>query len=145
MKNGPPSRCKFAAIIDPKPGQSTQVWARRHMVDYKSFGMSLSENYPISFIEVMLVKTGLAEHLAERLGTSRAPEPTNLNNACWGLNCEPDVVREAGLCPYIWEYGKLVRKSCRLINYMAADGKSTDSFRDMFNGNRPRDVWWGKG
>lgn len=146
VKNGPPSECSFAAIIHPKPGESTQVWARRHMVDYESLGLNHSGNFPISFIEVMMVKTGLVEHLAGRLGPSRTPESTKLNNACWGLNCEPDVVCEARLCPYICEYGKFVRKSCRLINDLA-NGKSRPGgfSRDMFKSNRPRDVWWGKG
>lgn len=144
VANGPRSQCNLFAIVKPKPGQSTEVWGRRHMVDFKSLGMDLSENFPISFIEVMMVKTSLVEHLAGQLGPCSTPESTRLNNSCWGLIFEPDVVREASICPYFWEYEKWVREAWRRNN-VTANGKSTDFLWNMFSGNRPGDVWWGKG
>lgn len=124
------------------------------MVDFASLGMNLVEttvyawDTPISFIEVIVVKTDLSGHLERELRLSSAPESTKLKNAWWGLKCDPDVVREAGGCPYLWEYSQEVRNIWRRIKgedyYMEIKGNRA-LFQDLSASARPRDVWWGKG
>lgn len=65
-----------------KPGQPSEIWGRRQMVDFASLGMNLMEtntyawDIPISFIEVLMVKTDLGGHLAKELSLLSAPEST---------------------------------------------------------------------
>lgn len=114
------------------------------MVDFDSLGMEISENFPISFIEVMMVQTNLIEHLAGKLGSSSTPDSTKLANAWWGLTCDPHVVRDTLGCPYVWEYVKEARNTSRRNNAIA-NGKPGGFFLRMFSGTRPKDVWWEKG
>lgn len=154
VKNDPRSQCNIHDLITIKPGQPSEIWGRRHMVDFASLGMNLVEttdyawDIPISFIEVMLAKTDLVGHLASELCLPRAPESTKLENAWWGLKCDPDVVREVGGCPYFWEYGNEVRTTWRRIKgentFIPARGYRALS-RNLSASIRPRDVWWGKG
>lgn len=154
VKNDPHSQCKVRDLITIKPGQPSEIWGRRHMVDFASLGMNLAEttvyawDIPISFIEVMMAKTDLVGYLARELCLPRAPESTKLENAWWGLKCDPDVVREAGGCPYLWEYSQQVRDTWRRIKgedaYIQAKGNRA-LFQNLSESTRPRDVWWGKG
>lgn len=144
MANGPRSQCNLSAIVKHKPGQSTEIWGRRHMVDSESLATDTSEKLSISCIEVMMVKTDLVGHLAGQLGPSRAPESTKLNNVCWGINCEPELIREACVCPYLWEYRKGVRKAWKRNN-VTDNVELTDILWNIFNSYRPEDMWWGEG
>lgn len=165
VKNGPLSQCKLVDLATSKPGQPSEIWGRRHMVNFASLGMNLARtNYyahdiPISFIEVIMVKTDLSGHLSRELRLSSASESTRLRQAWWGLNCEPDMICETGCCPYVWEYVEEIRGVWRRDKWMehaTASKKSKErslnplsgtALRglDPFGGRRPTDVWWGKG
>lgn len=154
VRNGPLSHCNLLDLDSLKPGQPSEIWGRRHMVDFASLGMNLMEtntyawDFPISFIEVMMVKPDLVGHLAKELHLTSALESTRLKNAWWGLNCEPDVIRETGCCPYVWEYVEEIRdvwKRHKWRIHATAEEKSKEFSRNPFSGTRPRDVWWGKG
>lgn len=153
VKNGPRSHCSLDDLVANKPGQPSEIWGRRHMVDFASLGMNLREttqygwDIPISFIEVMMAKTDLVGHLERELRLARAPESTKLKNAWWGLKCDPDAIREAGACPFLWEYSQEVRDTWRRIkgeSHIQAKGPST-FFQTVADSTRPRDVWWAKG
>lgn len=154
VKNGPRFLCKLLDLDSTKPGQPSEIWGRRHMVDFASMGMDLAEtnmyawDIPISFIEVMMVKTDLAGSLARELRLRSAPESTRLKNAWWGLNCESDVIRETGCCPYVWEYLQEIRDVWRRDKWRehaTLSGENWNFYRNPFSSTRPKDVWWGKG
>lgn len=154
VKNGPLSQCKVVDLATSKPGQPSEIWGRRHMMNFASLGMNLVEihdyahDIPISFIEVIMVKTDLSGHLARELRLSSASESTRLRQAWWGLHYNPDVSREADSCPYLWEYSKDMQDFWVRGKWIEG-GKSNRKLRDFtwnpLSGIRPRDVWWGKG
>lgn len=157
VKNGPRSACYLFHLVNSKPGQRSEIWGRRQLVDYTSFGMNPmklhlgAKNCPISFIEVMMIQARNGVAWGEENHTSSEPESGKLKNAVWGLSCDPAVVLEAGGCPYLWEYRNELRDVGRLddleisTHYPVGHWYHTNTPMELFSSTRPSDVWWGKG